>query len=95
MGIPIVNKTETYSGLPNFIGHSKTISFNFLLDRAINKLNLWKPNTLSYAVWATLIKVVAHVIPTYVMRSLFLPKSLCKKMEIMASRFWWVDNKVH
>lgn len=85
--IPTINIINTYLGLPTAVGKSKFRCFSFLLDRLRYKLNTWKENTLSYAGRATMIKVVAHVIPYYVISYFLLPKSLYKKMESLNARF--------
>jgi hypothetical protein len=54
---------------------------------------------LSFAGGATLIKVVAQAIPTYIMSSFLLPKSFCDHMENQICKFWWGNNvdkrKIH
>lgn len=89
-----ITRINTYSGLPTLVGKSKFRSFNFLLDKIRHRLNIWKGNTLSYAGRATMIKAVTQAIPSYMMSSFLLPKSLNNKMESLAVRYWW-GNKIH
>ncbi|GAU15609.1 hypothetical protein TSUD_108680 [Trifolium subterraneum] len=59
----------------------------------------WKEKNLSFAGRSTLIKVVAQVIPTYLMSSFLIPKGVCDQMEKMICKFWWGSSsdqrKIH
>jgi hypothetical protein len=87
-----VDHFSKYLGMPTHIGRSKNQAFQFIQDKIWKKLKGWKERNLSFAGRATLIKVVAQEIPTYIMSSFLLPKSLCDHMEIQISRFWWRNN---
>jgi hypothetical protein len=88
-----------YLGMPTYIGRSKNQAFQFIQDKIWKKLKGWKEKNLSFAGRATLIKVVAQAIPTYIMSSFLLPKSLCDHMESQISKLWWGNNvdkrKIH
>jgi hypothetical protein len=94
-----VEHFSKYLGMPTYIGRSKNQAFQFIQDKIWKKLKGWKEKNLSFAGRATLIKVVAQAIPTYIMSSFLLPKSLCDHMESQISKFWWGNNvdkrKIH
>lgn len=56
---------NVYLGLHTKVGSSKIHSFNSILDKVRNKLKVWKINNFSYVGMATMIKVVAQVIPIH------------------------------
>jgi hypothetical protein len=94
-----VDYFSKYLGVPTHIGRSRNQVFQFIQDRVWKKLKGWKEKNLSFAGRATLIKVVAQAIPTYLMSSFLFPKGLCDHMERQISNFWWGSNvdkrKIH
>jgi hypothetical protein len=78
-----------YLGMPTFIGRSKNQIFNFIQEKIWKKLKGWKERNISFAGRATLIKVVPHAIPTYLMSSFLIPVGVCDQMERMICNFWW------
>ena len=48
---------------------------------------------LSKARKEVLIKVVAQVIPTYIMNCFKIPNSLCEDLTSMIWNFWWGQKK--
>jgi hypothetical protein len=78
-----------YLGIPTFIGRLKNQIFNFIQEKIWKKLKGWKERNISFAGRATLIKVVPHVIPTYLMSSFLIPVGVCDQMERMICNFWW------
>jgi hypothetical protein len=94
-----VEQFSKYLGMPIYIGRSKNQTFQFLQDKVWKKLKGWKEKHLSFAGRATLVKVVAQAIPTYIMSSFLLPKSFCDHMENQICKFWWGNNvdkrKIH
>jgi hypothetical protein len=62
-----VDYFSKYLGVPTHIGRSRNQVFQFIQDRVWKKLKGWKEKNLSFAGRATLIKVVAQAIPTYIM----------------------------
>ncbi|KAK9938970.1 hypothetical protein M0R45_015680 [Rubus argutus] len=61
-------------------------AFNFLKERAQNKLQGWRENTLS-AGKEILIKSVVQSIPTYLMSCFELPKQLCWDIQQLMAKF--------
>jgi hypothetical protein len=86
-------------GLPTHIGRAKAHVFQFIQDKKWKKLKGWEEKNLSFAGRATLIKVVAQAIPTYVLSNFLLRKGLCDQMESQICNFWWGSNmdkrKIH
>jgi hypothetical protein len=95
----VVDHFSKYLGQPTFVGRSKTQTFSYIQDKGWKKLKGWKEKNLSFAGRGTLIKAVAQAIPTYLMSSFLIPKSLCHQIESMTSKFWWGSNvdkkKIH
>ena len=52
----------------------------------------WKEKLLSQAGKEVLIKVVVQAICTYSISFFKLPVSLCKDIEAMIRKFWWVKE---
>lgn len=53
------------------------------------KIQGWKQQFLSQASRETLIKVVAEVVPAYLMNVFKLPDNVCKDIDATIDRFWW------
>jgi hypothetical protein len=64
-------------------------SFSSLKGRIWDCMNGWKEKFLSQARKEVLLKVVVQPIPTYTISVFQLPKTLCKDIRAMMSRFWW------
>jgi hypothetical protein len=80
---------ESYLGLPALIGRSKVSSFSVVKGRIWERMNGWKEKFLSQAGKEVLLKAVVQAIPTYTMSVFQLPKTLCKEICSMMSKFWW------
>jgi ribonuclease HI len=80
---------ESYLGLPALIGRSKVSSFSALKGRIWERMNGWKEKFLSQAGKEVLLKAVVQAISTYTMSVFQLPKTLCKEICSMMSKFWW------
>ncbi|XP_059446589.1 uncharacterized protein LOC132178152 [Corylus avellana] len=68
-------------------GKLKTIFFQLL--GIWDQINGWKEIFLSQVGKEVLLKAVVEAIPTYTMSVFQLPKTLCKEINSMMSRFWW------
>jgi hypothetical protein len=75
--------------LPAIIGRSKTSAFSELKGRIWERINGWKEKFLSHAGKEVLLKAVVQAMPTYTMSVFQLPKTLCKEINSMMSKFWW------
>ena len=51
-------------------------------------MNGWKEKFISQAGKEVLLKAVVQAIPTYTMSVFQLPKTLCKEISSMMSKFW-------
>lgn len=84
---------ERYLGLPAMVGRAKKQAFASIHSRVQKKLEGYKERFLSQAGKEILIKAVVQAIPTYSMGVFKLPKSLCKSLNFLSSRFWWGSNQ--
>lgn len=54
-----------------------------------DKMHGWKEKFLSQARKEVLLKAVIQAIPTYTMSVFQLPKTLCRYINSIMSKFWW------
>lgn len=80
---------EKYLGLPAVIGHSKVQAFAGVKGKVWDIINEWKEKFLSQAGKEILLKAVIQAIPIYTMSVFQLPKTMCKDLNSMMSKFWW------
>ena len=81
-----------YLGLPELFGRKKRDIFAAILDRIRQKALSWTTNFLSGAGKQVLLKTVLAAMPCYAMSCFKLPKSLCKQIQSLLTRFWWDAN---
>ena len=81
-----------YLGLPELFGRKKRDIFAAILDRIRQRAHNWSTNFLSGAGKQVLLKAVLAAIPCYAMSCFKLPKSLCKQIQSLLTRFWWDAN---
>jgi hypothetical protein len=84
-----VSPTTKHLGLPLELNRAKSSSFQGLIEKIQNRVAGWKTKLLSQAARSTLISNVAASIPSYTMSSLFLPKTICNKIDSTLRGFWW------
>jgi ribonuclease HI len=89
IGVPPTQKYETYLGLPALVGRSRIRSFEGLKGKIWDKMYGWKEKFLSQAGKEVLLKAVVQAIPTYTMSVFQLPRTLCRDINAMMSKFWW------
>ena len=75
------------------MGRNKCNTFNGIKEKFGKKLAGRKEKMLSKARKEVLIKVVAQVIPTYIMNCFKIPNSLCEDLTSMIWNFWWGQKK--
>jgi hypothetical protein len=85
----ITTNFEKYLGLPAIIGQSRSLAFAGLKGRIWERMQGWKETFLSQAGKEVLLKAVVQAIPTYTMSVFQLPKTLCKDINSLMSKFWW------
>lgn len=78
-----------YLGLPENFGRRKRDIFASLVDRIRQRAHGWTTRFLSSAGKLVLLKLVLAALPTYTMSCFKLPKSLCKQIQSVLTRFWW------
>ena len=86
--VKVVERFESYLGLPTLVGRAKYQTFSYLKDRVWKKLQGWKGMMLSRAGKEVLIKAVIQAIPTYTMGVFLLPVKLCEKLNALCAKFW-------
>ena len=74
-------------GLPFLMSRSKSVAFQFILDKVVGKINGYRAKILSQAGRSVLIKSVASTIPS--MGTFLLPDSICHKLDKIFKYFWW------
>lgn len=85
MGITTIGGIETYLGIPESLGGSKTQIFVFLYER----VNNWTIGFITKGGKEVLIKSVASAMLTHVMFCFHLPKIVTKKLTSVVAHFWW------
>jgi hypothetical protein len=88
-GLNITSNLEKYLGLPALIGQSRKRAFAGIKSRIWEKMQGWNESFLSQAGKEVLLKVVIQAILTYTMSVFQLPKSLCKEINSLMSKFFW------
>jgi hypothetical protein len=84
-----MNRYEKYLDLPNLIGRSRVSAFNGIKGRICDKIHGCKGNFLSQTGKEVLLKAVIQTIPTYTISAFQLPKTLCRDINSMMTKFWW------
>jgi hypothetical protein len=93
MGISTEALGEKYLGLPTTVGRSTKEAFEPILGKIRGLMGGWSEKLLSCATRETLIKYVAHAIPTYSMSCFHLALDTCKRITSAISNYWR-DNSV-
>ncbi|WZY83148.1 hypothetical protein YC2023_029532 [Brassica napus] len=78
-----------YLGLPEHFGRRKRDIFASIVDRIRQRSHGWTARYLSGAGKMVLLKAVLSSMPNYAMSCFKLPKSLCKQIQSVLTRFWW------
>nr|POF21454.1 putative ribonuclease h protein [Quercus suber] len=88
-GMKKLKKDAIYLGALMFPTRSPSRDFKFLEDKSEAKLAGWRSRCLSWASRATLIKAVAHSIPTYTLSAFNVSANTCNKLDAATRWFWW------
>lgn len=62
-------------------------------DQLKQRIDNWSIRFLSQGGKKVIIKAILQAIPTYVISSFLLPKSLCDEMEGIIAKFWWQKGR--
>lgn len=84
-----IQKSESYLGVPLFLGENKRILFEHLLARVNSRITGWKRKLLNQTGRTTLIKSITSAIPMYQMSCFLLPKHIYKSINAIQRDFWW------
>ena len=88
-----VSEHAKYLGAPLFSSGSRVKDFRYLQEKLEARLKEWRSKSLSWAGRSTLIKSVAHAIPTYSFSTFDVPTAICDKLDAITRRFWWNPKK--
>jgi hypothetical protein len=88
-GVSASTNFEKYLGRPVIVGISRVNAFGSIKGRIWERMNGWKENFLSQGGKEVLLKVVVQAIPTYTITVFQLPKTLCRDINSLMSKFWW------
>lgn len=89
-GFQLTDDIGKYLGVPILHERVSRRSFQFILDKVDKRLSTWKAKTLSFAGQLTLTKSVIQALPTYIMQSAFIPRSLCDEIDKKCRSFYGV-----
>lgn len=92
MGIKTVISHSRYLGLFVVLGRSKKEVFSIVVDHLWKKINVWKEMFLLRVMKEIPIKAVTQAIPSYITSYFKIPEWVCKDIEALMARFWWVAN---
>ncbi|KAG2693965.1 hypothetical protein I3760_08G119300 [Carya illinoinensis] len=76
LGFKLASSRIKYLGLPLYFSSSKKAHFEIIQQRITQKLAGWKAKLFSQAGRTTLIKSVASSMPSYMMSTLIISKSV-------------------
>ncbi|KZV18919.1 hypothetical protein F511_17825 [Dorcoceras hygrometricum] len=78
-----------YLGAPLFTGHRKSMYFQPLVTKALNKLKGWENKILSPGGRLVLIKSVLLSLPIYLFHVIEPPGTILHRIEMICARFLW------
>ncbi|XP_028554324.1 uncharacterized protein LOC114580555 [Dendrobium catenatum] len=87
LNIPQSHTKITYLGIPISIKKPSIIDFSPLIDVISNKLSGWKAKLLSFAGRLQFLRYTIWNTIAYWIRGAIIPKSCCKQIDKLASRF--------
>ncbi|XP_052477251.1 uncharacterized protein LOC128032614 [Gossypium raimondii] len=93
LGVRLASNPEKYLGLPMMVGRRKKWAFANFVDRFRKWVEGWSMRYLSMGGKEVFIKSVLQATSIYAMQCFLLPKSLCRTLEGIMNRFWWMNNK--
>lgn len=88
-----MSRNEKYLGNPLILNRDKPLSFEGLVNKVKNKINMWKGPSLFQAGTSPLIRHVASAIPLYNMAVLKLSTKIINQIKPGVRRFWWGDQE--
>lgn len=96
----IVNFKHTYSigkylGFPLLSGRVTRSDFSYIIEKINKRLVGWKGRLLSRAGQVTLAKSVLSSMPIYTRHNLWLPESICDKLDSCVKQSIWGGKHCH
>lgn len=89
---PEADANSHYLGLPNCIDRNKSAMLGYLKEKVRDKIQAWDGKLLTKGGKEILLKNVAQTIPNYAMSVFLLPLEMCRDMEKIMCKFWWLTN---
>lgn len=80
-GFQVNNDLGKYLGVPIIHSRINRGSFQFILDKVDQRFSNWKTKMLSFAGRLTLTKSVLQSLPSYVIQSAYVPRSICDEID--------------
>ena len=85
-----MDRNFTHLGHPLILpAINRIVAYNFLLDKFLAKLLVYKANVLSHAVTLELIRSIFSAIPVYYMSNILFTKKFIAKLTAVIRNFWW------
>jgi len=78
-----------YLGVPPTNGRITKSQYQYVMERIDKRFVGWKTSCLSLAGRATLIQSTIEAIPSYIMQTTRLPRSICDDIDGKIRRFLW------
>lgn len=85
--------SSKYLGLPNILERNKSAVFGYLKDKVLSSIQNWNEKKVSKPAKEILIKMVAHVLPSYAMNVFLLPLNLIRDIEKCMAKFFWNSSQ--
>ncbi|KAL4383151.1 hypothetical protein GQ457_15G017520 [Hibiscus cannabinus] len=79
--------TNRYLGVPLLHHRVTKATYQFPIQKVLDRLLGWLSKTLSFTSRVTLVKCVLEAIPLYVMQTTLLPKAICRDIENVIRKF--------
>ncbi|XBH90806.1 hypothetical protein VPH35_082361 [Triticum aestivum] len=89
---PVSNLDSNFTHLGHALvlpAKRRATAYNFVLDKFLNKLPIYKANMLSHAARLELIRSVFLAIPVYYMANILFTKKFIAKLTAVIRNFWW------
>jgi hypothetical protein len=89
LNLRLIPSSAKHLGLPLFFHRNKSLAFEDLKNKFLNRILGWKAKILSQAAHTTLIRTVANSLASYSMSLFLLLRSFCQEIDSCLRKFWW------
>lgn len=93
LGMEAVDDLGKYLGVPLLNSRVTKHTFQYIIDRMKRKLATWEVVNLSLAGRITLAQFVLATIPSYIMQSVLLPKSVCEEIDKLSGNLFGMERR--